>query len=394
MLPSRLSVRDQLRDGRASLRATKRKQVPAALGIALSVAAALTVLSSASSGKAEVEREFARLGANEVTARVDDSEKAAFESLSPAVVDENIAAIFGVLAGGTLAKGPTVAVMRVNAASAGATDVRQHVFEASSGVLPVVGIKAPELWRATPAQHIAIVGSALAKRLGLGNRQGETIFVEGAPFTVVGVLETSRRRPEILDGVIVPAGLLGSGPAGDSWSAEVLVETIPGFAESVGQSMRFAIGAGRSADVVLTVEPEPRRLAEAVSKRTRTLVLTVAGVSWLAGAAAIALTVGAGVNERRSELALRRVFGARPTHLYRLVLTEAVIVGALGGILGWALAWNAVMVIACIRGWDPVLDVALWISAPLLGAATGLLAGLPPARLASRIDPAEGLRHE
>ena len=51
-----------------------------------------------------------------------------------------------------------------------------------------------------------------------------------------------------------------------------------------------------------------------------------------------------------------------------------------------------VVVMAVHREWTPVIHPATVVSAPLVGLATGVLAGLYPAWRASRIQPAEALR--
>ena len=64
----------------------------------------------------------------------------------------------------------------------------------------------------------------------------------------------------------------------------------------------------------------------------------------------------------------------------------------LGGVVGAAVGLASVIVVALARGWSPVVDPALLLWAPLLGLATGALAGLYPARRATRIEPTQALR--
>lgn len=52
----------------------------------------------------------------------------------------------------------------------------------------------------------------------------------------------------------------------------------------------------------------------------------------------------------------------------------------------------AVVAVAVLRDWTPILQPATVLPAPLIGAATGLLAGLYPAWRAARIEPADALR--
>ncbi|MCB0886156.1 MAG: ABC transporter permease, partial [Propionibacteriaceae bacterium] len=98
------------------------------------------------------------------------------------------------------------------------------------------------------------------------------------------------------------------------------------------------------------------------------------------------------VMERSAEIGLRRALGATGRHIAAHVVAESASLGILGGVLGTALGLTAVIAIALLRGWSPVIEPALLLWAPLLGLATGAAAGLYPARKATRIEPTEALR--
>ena len=64
----------------------------------------------------------------------------------------------------------------------------------------------------------------------------------------------------------------------------------------------------------------------------------------------------------------------------------------IGGIAGTSLGILIVVAIATTRDWTTTLDPALTLPAPLMGLATGLIAGAQPAWSATRIAPVEALR--
>ena len=121
------------------------------------------------------------------------------------------------------------------------------------------------------------------------------------------------------------------------------------------------------------------------------LVFVVAGLSILA---ALYNTI----QGRRREIAVLRALGARPGHVFSVVVIEAVLICLLGGGLGLALGHGGVAVAAPILldmfgiriGAGPV-DVLLyvWILGGL--AVLGVLAGLLPAWRALRTPVAENL---
>lgn len=64
----------------------------------------------------------------------------------------------------------------------------------------------------------------------------------------------------------------------------------------------------------------------------------------------------------------------------------------LGGVLGTALGILTVVAVAASREWTTTLDATFVLPAPLLGALTGLVAGLYPSLKAARTQPATALR--
>ncbi|MEZ5312067.1 MAG: ABC transporter permease [Microthrixaceae bacterium] len=400
--PTRLRLRDQIIEARLTLAASRRRQVPALLAVATSVAAALTIFSVAASGSAALNNELLRLRATEVTATVRaSSDGRQVQIASPPVLDSEIAAIEGVTAAGVLLPGRQTEVRQIrdplSTSGGGPSVASTNVYGASPGALRLITGHLPPGWprgESGPSQRVATIGSVLARRLGIGRRVPTTIAVNSVPFVVVGVIENAERRPELYESIVMPPELLVElGLGGDS-TQQVLITTRRGWAAAVGSQLANVIYPGDPTRIDVVVQPEPTRLSDAISTRTRSLVLAVAAVAWATGLVSIAGTVAAGVNERTPELALRRVFGARPSHLQRHVFTESAILGLSGGIIGCAVGWTATMIIVKYRGWWPVINIELWAIAPLGGVATGLLAGILPARLASRIDPAVGVRRD
>jgi putative ABC transport system permease protein len=104
------------------------------------------------------------------------------------------------------------------------------------------------------------------------------------------------------------------------------------------------------------------------------------------------------VSQRRRELALLRVLGARPGALFSLICLEAVALGLVGGGAGWLIGRGAAAFAAArtAAGGGPLVVIPPpgGLDALLLAGALVLavVASLAPAVLAGRIQPAETLK--
>jgi putative ABC transport system permease protein len=139
------------------------------------------------------------------------------------------------------------------------------------------------------------------------------------------------------------------------------------------------------------------QLAQTLSSTTAvmtTLLGAVAAVSLLVGGIGIMNIMLVSVTERTREIGIRLAIGALEREVLLQFLIEAVVLAALGGIVGIVLATAASITITQLMGvpylFDPVINVASFGFAALIGVVFGYF----PARRAARLDPIEALRHE
>jgi predicted permease len=104
--------------------------------------------------------------------------------------------------------------------------------------------------------------------------------------------------------------------------------------------------------------------------------------------------VSYGVDRRRREIGIRMALGAKRNNTLMLVLRETVLMGGIGCVAGLPLALTATRIArALLFGVSP-WNVAVIVAAVTVLALVLLLAGLVPARQATRIDPMAALRYE
>jgi predicted permease len=179
----------------------------------------------------------------------------------------------------------------------------------------------------------------------------------------------------------------------------------------------------QSMEVVLRTEVEPRSMAAVAERVVHGLdpELPVARVATLdevlarsvseprfyalllGSFAAIALFLAAlglfgvmsyAVAQRTRELAVRIALGARRETLLRMVLREALLLGAVGAAVGLAGALLLSHVLASMLFSLSPRDPATLCAVALLLLATAILASYVPARRATRVDPVVALRSE
>ena len=122
------------------------------------------------------------------------------------------------------------------------------------------------------------------------------------------------------------------------------------------------------------------------------LFLMLGGVSLPVGAIGIANVTLVSVMERTGEIGLRRAMGATRRHIATQFLLESATMGAVGGVLGASAGMLVVVGVAFYQTWTPVIGPWIPLLAPVVGGATGLMAGLYPALRAAGLEPVEALR--
>jgi putative ABC transport system permease protein len=100
------------------------------------------------------------------------------------------------------------------------------------------------------------------------------------------------------------------------------------------------------------------------------------------------------VTERTREIGLRLAIGAREREVLLQFLIEAVVLAALGGVVGMVLALGASVGLSALMNVPFVFNLGVNVLAFVFSAAIGVLFGFVPARRAARLNPIDALRHE
>ncbi|MEW6663369.1 MAG: ABC transporter permease [Bacillota bacterium] len=233
-----------------------------------------------------------------------------------------------------------------------------------------------------------LVGSRVAEKFGL--KPGDPLFIEGYPFQVTAVLEPQGTEE---DGLIFMQLLKAQEIAGQDGRLNLIevaayCTTCP--IEEIVEQISHSLPHARVTALAEAVEARRQ-----VVDRFTLFAYTVSGVVVVIGSLMVLLTMLASVKERTKEIGVFRAIGYRKSHIFEIILTEAILLGLAGGILGYLLGMAAAQVLGPVLAQGPV--TIPW--QPLAGGitvigATGLAvaASLYPAAQAANLDPAEALR--
>lgn len=243
------------------------------------------------------------------------------------------------------------------------------------------------------AERVAVIGRVAADQLGITRIDNQpAVFVGDIAYTVIGILDDVDRNPDLLLSIIIPTSTEHHDIATQGAAYEVLIDTDQGAAQLAGRQAPTALRPQDPQRLQALVPPDPQTLRNNVQSDVTSLYYALAGLALFIGTVAIANATLLNTIERRPEIGLRRALGAKRSHITRQITLEAAITGTIAGACGTALAIIAVTLTAHTRGWTATINPTITIIAPLIGLATGAIAGLAPALKAAQTPPATTLR--
>lgn len=233
-----------------------------------------------------------------------------------------------------------------------------------------------------------IVGSEAAAAMHLG--VGDTLTLQGQSFNVAAILQpTGAAEDSIIIGdlhamqkVLGKEGLIS------------MVEIAAFCRDCPISEMVLQIAEQFPAAKVTALKQAVMSKMQSI-ELFKTFSYGIAALVIFIGSLLVFVTMMGAVNERTREIGIFRAIGFRRGHVMQIILLEAIVVGFLGGLLGYAVgngvAW-AVLPLVIPDGVFAGFNVPLGVVAVLLAVSLSLLASLYPAQKGSRLDPSEALR--
>lgn len=252
---------------------------------------------------------------------------------------------------------------------------------------------------------VCVIGTTIEKEIfGSSNAVGQILRTGQFSCRVVGVLESKGQAAiggDQDDLVVMPIQTFQRRVSGNTRVSAILVSVDSQIDRAlVTESIRLLMRERRSlsdADddnfMILDTEEIARRVSSTTEIMTM-LLGAVAAVSLVVGGIGIMNIMLVSVTERTREIGVRLAIGALEREVLMQFLIEAVVLGAMGGVLGVAIAFIGSFALAATMGVPFIFDPSINMIAFLFAALTGVIFGYFPARRAAQLDPIEAVRHE
>jgi putative ABC transport system permease protein len=252
---------------------------------------------------------------------------------------------------------------------------------------------------------VCIIGNTVKKQLfGNGSPVGSELRIKNISCEVIGLLGAKGQGAmgqDQDDVVLMPLRAVQRRLTGNQDVTTLMLSRRDGVAaESVMEQIRSLMRERRK----LTENEDDnfnimdtKQIAETLSGTIRTMTAllgAVAAVSLLVGGIGIMNIMLVSVTERTREIGIRLAIGALEHEVLLQFLIEAVVLSALGGLAGIALALVACLGLSSLMNMPFLFGPGINLLAFLFSGAIGIVFGYVPARRAAGLDPIVALRYE
>lgn len=392
LTPARMWPRDVLKVGAVGLRTRPLRAFLSSLGIAIGIAAMISVVGISSSSQAELDRKLDALGTNLLTVTPGQT----FGGDDAVLPDEAESMVSRI--------GPIESVSAVGAVDANVYRTNKipeaetsgiDVFAARTTLLSAIGAELSSgtwLNAATSRYPATVLGAKTADRLGISHAGPEVkVLVGGEWFTVVGILELAPLAPELDSAALVGWAAAESLLDFDGHPTTVYTRSDPEQVEQVESVLGATANPEQPNEVEVSRPSDALAAQKAAGEAFTGLLLGLGAVALLVGGVGVANTMVISVLERRAEIGLRRSLGATRGQVRTQFLAESLLLSTMGGVGGAVLGSLVTAGYATYQDWPTVIPA--WAVAGGIVATLGIgsLAGLYPAIRASRLSPTEAL---
>lgn len=238
-------------------------------------------------------------------------------------------------------------------------------------------------------ENDVIIGSGVAEKLN--KKPGDKINANNREFTIKGVLEETGSQDDSIIFMDLKTAQVLLGKEGKITLVEVAAICAGCPVEEMARQINEAIPEGKATPVKQVVEERMGTI-----NNLNNFGIAAGAVILFIGSIMVFITMMSSVNERTREIGIFRAIGFRRMHIISIIFMETLIVSFISGIVGYALGMAVALFSgSAIAGMEITIlfNPYLAVGAVALSVVVGTLATIYPLFKASKIDPAEALRH-
>ena len=247
---------------------------------------------------------------------------------------------------------------------------------------------------------VVVLGTTTAGELfdNVSDAVGEYVFLAGAPFEIAGILDEEGassfgRDQDDLALIPITTGMMRVFGSSYLSSVTIAVEDTDVISDTETQANDLLLQRHGTQDFRIRNTASLLESVQETQNSFSMLLGAVASISLLVGGIGVMNIMLVSVSERTREIGVRMATGARRSDILVQFIVEAVVVCALGGVIG-ILTGFAICAILANLGTSIAITPTPAILAFSTAFLTGFVFGFLPARNASRLDPVRALAAE
>ena len=236
---------------------------------------------------------------------------------------------------------------------------------------------------------------------------GATVRIKNIPFKVVGTLAPKgfdTRGNDQDDIVFLPFStgehrLIGTKFLGSINAGFLSADSLEDMTQVTSDAkrllrVRHKLRPDQDDDFTVRNQLDIAKVQEGTADSMTMMLLAIASISLLVGGIGIMNILLVSVTERTREIGIRMAVGAKRWHILLQFLVEAVILSAMGGLIGIVTGIVGAQTASRFAGWPTIVSPQSLVVAFGFSALVGVFFGLYPANKASRLNPIDALRYE
>lgn len=254
-------------------------------------------------------------------------------------------------------------------------------------------------------KKVAVIGSFVSQKLNKGfSLLGEKILLGDSVFLVVGELREkgrSKAGTNYDDLVLVPYETARHRIFNKNYLDRIILKhsddvDVIGLKQDISEvlSDNHNINFGENLDFEILIEGAVDKADQTSDSLLAGLAVFFTGITLLAAGVGVLAVSYLNVLDRKAEIGLRMALGSTQRGIATMIVMEAAILSAMGGLLGVMFGLSTIYIFRLFTEWLLVIDFGILVLPLIITVVLGMLFSVLPAGKAARMLPVEALRSE